>query len=62
MKKKTKELKVPMKFNPGLQKYEPKLPLKKGKEIEFKENWQLIKIMIIAILLFLLIYFITKKI
>ena len=35
---KQKELKLPMKFNPGLNKYEPELPLKKSsKKIKF--NW-----------------------
>jgi len=33
-----RELKLPMKFNPGLKKYEPELPLRKSsKRIKF--NW-----------------------
>ena len=40
-KKKTKEIRLPTRFNPALQKYEPILPVKrKGKEIKFKDAWQ----------------------
>ncbi|MFH1327086.1 MAG: hypothetical protein ABIH59_03090 [archaeon] len=38
---KTKEIKLPMKFNPGTQKYEPVLPIiKKGKTLKMeKVGW-----------------------
>ncbi|GAI40312.1 unnamed protein product, partial [marine sediment metagenome] len=54
MKKKTKEIKLPMKFSPALQKYEPVLPPSKikGKEVKFKDVWQ-------VILLIILIFIIT---
>jgi uncharacterized membrane protein len=31
-KTKTKEIKLPMEFNPGTEKYEPRLPVRKTKE------------------------------
>ncbi len=38
MKKKTKEIELPLDFNPGTQKYEPVLPVrKKGKKLRLKD-------------------------
>jgi len=51
-KKKTKEIRLPTRFNPALQKYEPILPVKrKGKEIKFKDAWQWILIILICAVL-----------
>lgn len=64
-KKKTKEVKLPMKFNIGLQKYEPVLPqLKrkgKEKEIKFKDSWQWIWVIIIALALLVGVLFLIKR-
>jgi hypothetical protein len=50
--KKNKEIKLPMKFNPGTQKYEPILPLKKTDEkLKIKIN---LKEIIIATTLIIL--------
>jgi len=38
MKKKTKEIKLPVKFNPGTQKYEPELPVRKKEKLTKKEK------------------------
>lgn len=52
-KKKTEEIKLPMKFNPGTQKYEPSLPLRKtGKKVKVKID---LKDIIIGITLLILI-------
>jgi len=52
-KTKIKEIKLPMKFNPGTQKYEPSLPLRKtGKEIKIKIA---LKDIIIGIIILILI-------
>lgn len=52
-KKKIKEIKLPMKFNPGLQKYEPVLALRKtGRKVKVKMN---IKDIIIGITILVLI-------
>jgi len=62
MKKKTKELKLPMNFNVGLQKYEPVLPiLRKGKKIKFKDAWQWIWVIIIALALLVGALFLIKS-
>ena len=60
---KKKEIKPPMRFNPGLQKYEPVLPSSKikGKEIKFKDAWQWIWIIIIALALLVGFLFLIKK-
>jgi len=63
MKKKTKEARLPMKFNVGLQKYEPVLPpsKRKGKKIKFKDAWQWIWVIIIAIALLVGFLFLIKR-
>jgi len=50
---KKKEIKLHMKFNPALQKYEPVLPpLKiKGKEVKFKDVWQVIPLIILILVI-----------
>lgn len=55
--KKLKDIKPIMKFNPGTQKYEPQLPLRKGRS-KIKINWLLVIILII--LFIFLIYFFIK--
>ncbi|MDP2629003.1 MAG: hypothetical protein Q8P15_03870 [Nanoarchaeota archaeon] len=48
---KEKKIKLQMEFNPGLQKYEPKLPLKKSKgKINF--NWKIFILILMGIALF----------
>lgn len=60
-KKKIKEIKLPMKFNPGLQKYEPVLALRKtGKKVKIEMNVKNIIIGII-ILVLLIIFIIFLK-
>ena len=52
-KKKIKEIKLPMKFNPGLQKYEPILALRKtGNKVKVKMD---VKDIIIGITILILI-------
>lgn len=63
MKKKTKtrEIKLPMRFNPGTQKYEPVLPLRKiGKKVKIKLKLRDI-IMMIVVLIMILIFIIALK-
>lgn len=61
-KSKIKEIKLPMKFNPGLQKYEPTLPiLKKGKKPKIKVDWSIIILLILAILALLTIIFFGQE-
>jgi len=49
---------LPMKFNPGLKKYEPELPLKKlNKEIQIKVDWKWIWIIIITLLIFIGLFY-----
>ena len=49
-----KEIKLSMEFNPGLQKYEPKLPVRKSKkQIEF--NWITFLLIILGILAYILL-------
>ena len=63
MKKKTKtrEIKLPMRFNPGTQKYEPVLPLRKtGKEVKVKMDLKDI-IIGITLLILLTIFIIALK-
>jgi len=58
--KKLKELKLPMKFNPGTKKYEPSLPIvKKGKKVKLKDIWKIIIFLLILILV--LVFMIMKK-
>jgi len=55
--KKVKEISLPMKFNPGLSKFEPELPLRKSKTkevVERKRNWWAFWYIVIEILLFAL--------
>jgi len=62
-KKKIKFLKIPMKFNPGKQKYEPNLPLtKKGEKPKIKINWHLMSLIIILLLITLTIIIFPEKI
>jgi hypothetical protein len=47
---KQKEIKLPMEFNPGLQKYEPKLSLKRSKKDINKDfNWILFILILLGI-------------
>lgn len=60
-KAKIKEVKLPMKFNPGLQKYEPQLPFmkksKKNVKVTTKGFWkELIIILVIIISLIIFLY------
>ena len=51
--KKVKEIQLPMKYNPGLGKFEPELPLRKTrKKFKLKISWILFLILLIAILCF----------
>jgi len=51
MKKKLKEIIPEMKFNPGLLKYEPVLPLKKhGGRLKIEANWIYIILLILAMI------------
>lgn len=63
-KAKTKEIKFQMEFNPGMKKFEPTLPLRKGKENIVKRidsTFNLITIIILVTVgLSLLIYLIAK--
>jgi len=55
---KEKEISLPMKFNPGLQKFEPQLPLRKEKKkirIKVKVSWFWI-LLLIFVLLFILFF------
>ena len=56
MKNRNKYIQPPMKFNPGLKKFEPDLPLKKSsiKLEKKKNNWAFWYIIIFSILLILL--------
>jgi len=50
-KTRTKEIKFPMKFNPGTMKYGPELPLRKKKaKIKFKW-WAVITLIIIILII-----------
>jgi|TARA_Y100000034_G_C6747045_1_gene331839 hypothetical protein len=58
-KKKFKEIKLKMEFNPGTQKYEPKLPiLKKGIKIKKWFDWQFMVFLILAVILISLSFYI----
>ena len=60
-KNKTKEIKLRMKFNPGTQKYEPSLPLRKtGKEVKIKLKLGDV-IMIIIVLIMIIIFIMALK-
>jgi len=51
--KKKKEIQLPMKFNPGLEMFQPQLPLadKSNKKIKMKINWWAYVYLLIVILL-----------
>lgn len=58
-KRKIKEFELPMEFNPGLSKFEPKLPLRK-KQVNVKKKrnlWALWYIIILILILALTLYF-----
>ena len=59
-KKETKFVNLKMEFNPGTQKYEPILPLKKVKN-KIEVDWKFIITLIIAIIILLGILLITLK-
>ena len=64
MKKRTKvkDIFLPMKFNAGLKKFEPELPItKKGKKVEIKFSWELIVIIFGLIFIFGFLFFILSK-
>ena len=64
MKKRTKvkNISLPMKFNAGLEKFEPELPIiKKGKKVEIKFSWELIVIIFGLIFIFGFLFFILSK-
>ena len=54
---KKREINLPMRFNPGMQKYEPDLLVKKsGKKIEF--NWTIFLLILLGIIVGgILLYF-----
>jgi len=58
--KKSKEFKLPMKFNPGLQKYEPVLPIrKKGKPLKMNKvglGWLILIIILIIFMIALFLF------
>ncbi len=57
-----KEDKLHMKFNPGLQKYEPSLPLRKtGKEVKVKMDLKDIIIGIIILILIVVFMLVIKN-
>lgn len=55
-----KEIKLPMKFNAGLKKYEPELPVKKlSKKIDF--NWIKFILILLSIIAFgAILYFLYQ--
>ena len=51
-----------MKFNAGLEKFEPELPItKKGKKVEIKFSWELIVIIFGLIFIFGFLFLILSK-
>jgi hypothetical protein len=65
-KKKVREILLPMKFNPGLNKFEPELPLRKVPPIiKTKRNnwafWYLIIMLLLMILGYLVLPYIINK-
>ena len=51
--RKAKEFSLPMKFNIGLEKFEPELPIQKiGKKVKIKFSWELVTIIIGLIIMF----------
>jgi hypothetical protein len=55
MKKKIKQVELPMEFNPMLNKFEPVLPTrKKSLKIERKRNWWAFWYLIISIIILIL--------
>ena len=64
MKKRTKvkNISLPMKFNAGLEKFEPELPIiKEGEKVEIKFGWELIVIIFGLIFMFGFLFFILSK-
>lgn len=62
--KKIKEISLPMKFNLGLQKFEPELPLRKGKinkTVKRKRNWWAFWFIVIYLLILALILYLAFK-
>jgi hypothetical protein len=54
--KKTKEISLPMEFNPMLNKFEPVLPLRKNSlKIERKRNWWAFWYLVIGTIIFALL-------
>ncbi len=61
-KEKIKEIKLPMKFNPGFKKYEPELPVKKSnKKLKVKVDWRFIILVIISIIILTGFVFLVSK-
>ncbi|MEK6830048.1 MAG: hypothetical protein AABY15_08075 [Nanoarchaeota archaeon] len=60
MAKEIKEIKVPMEFNPGLEKYEPVLPLRKAKN-KIKFEWGFLITLIIGALIILGLFLLALK-
>ncbi len=61
-KNKTKEIKLPTRFNPGTHKYEPILTItRKGKKIKVKDSWQWIWVIIIALAILVGVLFLIKR-
>lgn len=62
--KKIKQINLPMKFNPGLSKFEPELPVRKTKNrLKAKRNWWAFWciIILITILAIEILYFLLRK-
>ena len=60
--KKIKEFKLPVKFNPGLQKFELELPTRKiGKKTKVKINWVGLIFLIIGVTILMIIFLIVLK-
>ncbi len=66
--KKLKQVSLPMRFNPGLSKFEPELPVIKTKGrlkegIKTKRNWWAFWVIILLIIILLteIVYFLLRK-
>jgi hypothetical protein len=68
-KKKIREIQLPMRFNPGLSKYEPELPTRKAKSkirevevVKTKRNWWAFWYIVISLLIFIIegLYLLTR--
>ncbi|MBD3252508.1 hypothetical protein GF386_02150 [Candidatus Pacearchaeota archaeon] len=57
-KRKDKEISFSMKYNPGTAKYEPELPLKRGRP-KIKINWFWVLIILIVLILCSLLFFLN---